>query len=547
MSLHQASVDPGLFNRAMAWLDAPWARQLDECMTAKTGRPRAHAVTTILGLLAIAAMETPGELLLTRAARVTERLSPPQMHRLGLESPETVTGKYVSRTVKGIECALTGTFDPDSGEMLTPPRFETGVDDFLTTIVVSVVPSTLPASRVQSIDSTDLEAHARRRSRGARADVAADSLPNEDFRPGEKESNHRGFPKVGGDGRMQHTVDPDAREGYRAGKNGARKGTFVGWDAHFTVDTAAEGDPYRPPLIRAMSIAPAGSSKATAGLAAIDAARRCGTVIEQLLADRAYSYLRQENWAYALADREIEPVIDLHTTQRGVRPGPAPGLIYLDGGLFTSALPTRLRHLKVASLSMSSAEKDALARQYDERATYAYLPMGRPNFQARTQRYRGPALRGVLRCPNVPASLRLRSDRNPTTSCEPGAVCGCGRTITLGPDDAFQTRQRHLWGTTKWRASYGRRNAVETANALVHTHYGRLVRGSIRVRGTVKNGLLAAIIISTVNIALLSAVYGYDIGNPPPPGTLLVVRLNVTHARHRKPRVFRRPKRPTRT
>lgn len=542
MSLHQRRVDEGLFRRAMAWLDAPWVRMLEDGLTAKVGRPRVHSVTAILGLLVITAMENPGELFLARAARVTDRLSHPQMGRLGLVSPGKVTKRQVSRTLGDIERAITGEVNAATGELLAPPRIDIDLFDLLTAILVSVIPDCFPASPVQAIDSTDLEAHARRQSSAKHADVANDALPPGEHLHSPSTSHRKGFPKRGGDGRWQHTIDPDAREGYRAGKNGAPKGTFMGWDVHLSVDVAVEGGEYCPPLIRGMSIAPAGNCKGAAGIAAIDAMCRRGTKIEQVLADRGYSYLLPVKWAYELADRGIEQVIDLHTNQRGVRPGPIPGTIYVDGGLFTSAMPERLRKLRVPALSMTSEEKTALAREYDERLPYAYLPMGlKPNFPARTWRYRGPAKRGVLRCINVPSSLRLRADRNPTTSCEPGAVCGCGATVTLGPGDRFQTRQRHLWGTTKWVASYGRRNAVESANALIHNHYARLIRGSIRVQGTVKNGLLAAIIISTVNMATLDAVYDYDIGDPPPSGVVSVARAPLSHARHRKPRVFARP------
>jgi hypothetical protein len=38
--------------------------------------------------------------------------------------------------------------------------------------------------------------------------------------------------------------------------------------------------------------------------------------------------------------------MDLHKTQRGVRPGPVAGLIWVDGHLYSSAMPERLRTLE---------------------------------------------------------------------------------------------------------------------------------------------------------------------------------------------------------
>lgn len=38
--------------------------------------------------------------------------------------------------------------------------------------------------------------------------------------------------------------------------------------------------------------------------------------------------------------------LDLHKTQRAVRPGPAAGMIWVDGSLYSSALPEKLRALE---------------------------------------------------------------------------------------------------------------------------------------------------------------------------------------------------------
>ena len=197
MSLHQSGVDDGLFRRAMAWLDAPWVRQLETAMTAKTGRPRVHSVSAILGLLAIAALETPGELFLSRAAAVTKRLSLAQMHRLDLVAPGIVTKRQVSRVLADVELAIAGRIDRATGEVLVTPRLDIDFADLLTAIVSSVIPASIPGSVAQSLDSTDLEAHAKRQSRAKHADVPKDSLPPGDYLASESTSIRAGFPKRG--------------------------------------------------------------------------------------------------------------------------------------------------------------------------------------------------------------------------------------------------------------------------------------------------------------------------------------------------------------
>lgn len=139
--------------------------------------------------------------------------------------------------------------------------------------------------------------------------------------------------------------------------------------------------------------------------------------------------------------------------------------------------------------------------------------------------------------------MELSVERRPLTGCVEGVECGCGATIMLGPDDELGTRQRPIYGTRAWAESYGRRNAVESANALIKVHYAQLGRGSIRAFGQLAHGLLVSIILSTVNIALLDSVYGIEAGQPLPNDTRIVAREPRTEALHRGPRAFRRPAR----
>lgn len=279
-------------------------------------------------------------------------------------------------------------------------------------------------------------------------DVPDDALPEDGYQPPETGVNEPGWPKTGPDGRYQHSVDPDAREGYRSGKNKGRKETFLGWDLHTATDTASLGCDGRPPLIRALSLAPAGSKKAAPGLEVIDALISMDATPTTILVDRGYTYLKTEDWTRPVDQRGIEQVIDLHRTQRGQRPRPLPGTIYLDGALFIDIIPESLRTLPGFSLGLTAEAKALLATHYDERIPYAFTTQGRPDRKRGTQRYRGRALAGRVRCPNTPRSMRLDPSTRPTTTCAPGEPCACGTTVTLGPDDYFQTRQRDLYGTT---------------------------------------------------------------------------------------------------
>lgn len=530
------------FVRGLAVVNASGVEPVIQAeMTSRTGRRRVQPWRAILTVLAITALEGNGSLLLSRAASVAERLSDAQRESLSMTHPMTYA--QIESAVADLDVAMTERVHPLTGEVL-PPRLSIDLTAFMTRVATGLIPAQITRTSTLSLDSTDYETHYRRRSwkHHMKPDVAATALPEDDFEPAKPTVNEPGWPRAGDDGRLQHSVDPDARDGYRAGKNKSRKGVFVGWDLHLAVDTPALGERGCPPLVRAASLAPAGSDKATAGRAVLDALDG-GPACTTLLADRGYTYLDSQRWALPIHRLGIDQVIDLHTSQRKTRPGPIPGTFYLDGGLFVTHLPKRLHDLSAFSLGMTAEQTDTLCATYDERAPYAFTPLGKPDRERGTQRYRGPALTGRVRCPNTPASMRLDPAKRPTTPCVEGEPCACGTTVTLGPDDYFATRQRLLYGTTAWKASYGRRSAVESANANLKAHHAELRRGSTRVMGTRRTGILLAFILAAVNASVLLSRYGYDLAAPTDASEPLTPKPTPRPARHRSRDFARRPKR----
>lgn len=231
-----------------------------------------------------------------------------------------------------------------------------------------------------------------------------------------------------------------------------------------------------------------------------------GNTVTDVACDRGYSCCVALSWALPLWERRIVQIFDLYTNQRGVHPGPIPGTIWLDGGLFADAVPERLRALPIVTRNMPAETKARIHAMYDERAAWAYTPMGARDERTGAQRFRGPALRGALSCANNGKSMRSKTDR-PLTNCVTGQPCGCSSTITLGPEAAHlpRDRQNPLWATTRWAASYGRRNGIESANAELKTHRALIVRRFTRVFGTVKNAILLAFAYAGVNQRILHA------------------------------------------
>lgn len=140
--------------------------------------------------------------------------------------------------------------------------------------------------------------------------------------------------------------------------------------------------------------------------------------------------------------------------------------------------------------------------------------------------------------------MRLDRDTRPTTTCSKQTPCACGKTITLGPDDLLQIRQRHLYGTTKWKADYGRRSNVESSNSVLKTHHAGLTRGSTRVFGCPKNAILLAFIVGATNLALLLSRYEIDLGADLPEGPVQPVPRKQTKKKSLHSRVLKRRPRP---
>lgn len=485
---------------------------------AATGAPREFTARALLVGLATHGLRQ-GEMHLTKILHTLGELPSSARRELGLPHDVDTYRMLWHAFTRLVDALQDGTLaiphnhpeaDTVAGEVLPCPNDcphqPISLSTFTGRLLHASLPESLELTGAVAIDSTDYETWARRRSWARTPDVDPDHLPAdaEERREAKKAKlppNQPGWPRTGHDGRAQHTLDPDAREGYRSGTNGARGGVFCGYDLHLTVNARALGGTEVPFAFTGMHLPPAGSHKGDAGIALIDQVRTHQPDLTEIIADRGYSYCTPERWAYPVRARGIEPVIDLHSNQRGTHPGPIPGTIILDGALFTDALPTTWRTLPGFPIGMPTEKKQALRARYDARAAYAFTPHSHPDNDG-YQRFKGPARAGKLRCPNYPPSMRLPHTR-PTTSCAPGTDCACGKTLTLPPDAMPWTRQRTLWGTTDWAADYGRRAAIESGNAEAKTHRLHLDRGFTRVMGTTKNSVLIAFALAGLNHVLL--------------------------------------------
>jgi hypothetical protein len=527
----------------------------ESALHCRTGRPRDLSVRALLIGLAWHGVASGTNMHLTGVAALMARATAGQARELGLR--RRVTYRQVETGFRQLSAACSDGLqlphthpvaDVFTGEVLSCPGSSGGclgltltLDDVADRLLAASVPRVISTTGSVALDSTDYETWARRLSWAKTADAHPDALPvtAPPTAPWRKGVASPGWPLLGDDGRLQHTHDADARAGHRSGSNGGRGEVFVGYDLHTLVDVPRFGHEPVPYVIRGMALRPAGAHKGHAGIDALDGATRTGLQVSELLADRGYTFCKPHTFALPLVARGVDCVLDLHSQQRGQRPGPVPCTVWVDGALFSTALPEALRTLEPATLGMTSAEKARRREEFDRRAPFAFRGHTAINRRVGTQRLKGPALAGTVRCPNFPASLRLPFTR-PTTSCGAGAPCGCGLTITAGPDDYAREWQRRLWGTTGWAASYGRRTGVESFNAEIKKNHAAMDRGYTRVFGLTKNTLLLAFGLAGVNVRmlrdwharrLLPDPWAVEIGEqhqPPSPG------MQITRRRPRR-------------
>lgn len=375
-------------------------------------------------------------------------------------------------------------------------------DVLLNAMIAGSIPAAEPITPVVAIDSTDIPAYAALLANRPpnRADGDDEYIPDDvDLT---EPDNLDQFKVIGLDGRRVPSKDPEARAGYRTVVMGKNTKTFVGWDAHLLVDAGWFGAERYVQYIRGMLFDPAGSHKGDAGIALIDSLHP-DFIVDTIVADRGYSYAKAERWVLPLQERGITWVHDLHVTQRGRRTlmkhKKFDRHVIVDGTIFTHKLPKDQYKLPLFHPSMTGAEKAALAKRYDARAKWAFVPNGNPLADGSWQ-YRGPAYLGKVQCVNADETRRLNRDA-PLTGCAEGDGCWCDKVPLIGADDQLRVRQKYIYGTTKWLSYYGMRNASESKNADMKHNTGTQRRGSTRVNGTTANAILFAIRCCAINVA----------------------------------------------
>ncbi|MBO9049515.1 transposase [Curtobacterium flaccumfaciens] len=511
---------------------------LDRAERLTPGRPRSVSfATTLAASIGFKVQSPKRDVKITDIARWVRSLTPQQQAKLGFPSRWTYFNLQTSfkTLAEVLEPAESDRRINADGTIISVRRPDLlSLDEFANALLAGSWrlrgwKESLPWTRVQAIDSTDIETHARARAWTTRPDSLDEYEPDDSTPNREWNEDPHEWPKVGHlDGRKIVSADLQARIGWRTKTDGRASNAFNGYDAHLLVDAGNPGSTFWVPLIRGVAVRPAGSYKAQAGLDLLDSLHG-GIQFDHLTADRGYSHARSEAWAKQLTARGLKYVHDLHASQRRPHPSDSlPGAFWLDGTLFPTSLPTRMRKLPGFKARTSRKEREALLARYDERAQWAFVPNRR--FENGDIQYKGPARAGHLRCPNYPPSARLGA-HVPRSNCVPGEPCACAATKVIPATEGAWERQQYVYGTTKWAAYYGLRNMVESQNAQLKYWRGSMRRHSTHVFGTTANTLVLVLNCIAVNISMLRDAYGD--ADPTRPTSA----RDVAPQRRRKPKV----------
>lgn len=327
---------------------------------------------------------------------------------------------------------------------------------------------------------------------------------------------------IGVDGRPVYTKDTEARAGYRTATDKHPGGIYVGYEAtigyampvmeHTDGVFTARFGPTPPPVCLTFNLAPAGTHRGEATLACVHFLHDNWGPIDEVAADRgittAVDYLPE------LRRLGIKSVHTLTEQQRRQRPGPVGGF-FRDATLLSDATPPDLLDLPLPPIRASEEVRAPFEADFNRRAQYRWRILAGPDNKGRIRLCCPICTAKVLKCRNVPATMRLPSYRPLVTLPNGRRRCCESGSITYGPTDYPTWMGDVVPFTTAHNLSYGRRNAAETGNSFLHGLYVDIDENWAEPFGTVKRALLLAFTLAAINHYHLTPE-----GSTPEPGAM---------------------------
>ncbi len=431
-------------------------------------RRRQLAVRTLLaGMMLSQAGHRPAHL--TRVHQVLVTLPEDEQRRLGVvadwkRGPHRLTYRQTERTF-GL---LAGALAKDIPDGLPSQVLARICDDLLE---ASIPPELTGASTSLAVDWTDVETFSRPPPRGT-SDCA----------------------------------DPEASWGHRSGGGpGQDSELFFGYYGSAATMMREEHGPPVPELARRMTVCSCHHDPARALVPVLTAMPGHGTGLGDILADSGYAHRDAGAWAIPLRLAGAQLIQDLHPHDRGPR-GTHHGAIIANGNLYCPATPTTL--LKLPPLARDATPEQVSVHD-QQSAELARHKLGRitADDQDGYHRVMCPAVMGKIRCPLRPATMTLDRDRPEIlTPPEHPQACCTQQTVTVPPEVAAKTRQKHDYPSKEHRKSYARRTGAErTFSTVKDPATSNIARGWTRLTGLTPLMIWLACLLAVRNQRILTA------------------------------------------
>jgi hypothetical protein len=235
---------------------------------------------------------------------------------------------------------------------------------------------------------------------------------------------------------------------------------FFGYYLSAATMVRDEDSPPVPELTRRITLSSCHADPVRALVPVLARMPEDGIALGDILADSGYAHRDAGAWALPLRAAGAQLVCDLHPHDRGPQ-GTHAGAIITNGNLYCPATPRPLLHLVPLA---PAATADQVTAHDQQSAELARHKLGRLTADDADGYHRVtcPAVMGKLRCPLRPASMTLDRSRPEILAPPPHPpACCTQQTLTIGPDIAAKTRQKHDYPSAAHRRSYARRTAAE--------------------------------------------------------------------------------------
>jgi len=443
------------------------AGTVEDMLPAGVRRRQLAVRTLFLGMLLALAAGRPAQL--TRVHQALTSLPPADQARLGVVArwktgPHQLTYRQVEHTSRLIATAL-GKAQPDGAPSLA---LQSACDHLLE---ASIPDTHKNASTSLAADWTDVETWSR-------------------------PPRHR----------TTRCADPEAAWGHlNSNLPGPRGEMFFGYYLSAVVMTSEEHGPPVAELARRMTMSSCHLDPVRALVPVLTAMPGQGIALGDITADSGYAHRDADAWAMPLRAAGAKLVQDLHPHDRGLR-GTYQGALVCNGSLYCPATPATLLQLGPLPPGATAGQTAAHDQQTSELARHK---LGRHTADDADGYHRlsCPAAAGKIRCPLRPQSMTLDRSR-PEILNPPGhpPACCTQQTITVRPDVAAKTRQKHDYPSAAWRRSYARRTSSERAFATIKdTATTSIARGWCRQAGLTPLTLWIACLLAVRNQRIVTS------------------------------------------